>query len=118
MSTHGFIVESVDLFQRRIYIYRYIYTNNYRFSFCYRSKRNLLVGAPGYEDWRGKTLQFEPQSNEAIETSPTRGSASYSGYSVANIMIDKVEYIVQGAPRAGNKHGESYIYICIYTCVC
>ncbi|XP_022705592.1 integrin alpha pat-2-like [Varroa jacobsoni] len=68
--------------------------------------KNMLVGAPGFEDWSGESILFELPSHAGVETFTAEEPASYAGYSVANIYIKGEYFIVQGVPRGAKTFGQ------------
>lgn len=73
------------------------------------SSRKYVLGAPGFQDWSGKSVTYETAQGLQYPFSTTpvemRDSADYAGYAVDQIIIGDTEYVVHGAPRKDNVIG-------------
>ncbi|RWS13916.1 Integrin alpha-9-like protein, partial [Dinothrombium tinctorium] len=83
-----------------------------------QDKRRLILGAPGFYQWRGAVVTyflegFKRHTNpEMIQYSQTVDTDSYLGYSLASGYFDDSgkEQVVAGAPKDSFYRGSVYIF--------
>lgn len=90
----------------------YYYLAQCGFSAAFTAEGDVVLGSPGFDDWRGSVLQYESSLKTHVPPVPFGSSKwLYIGYSVASgrFFNDEDLSIAAGAPRGNDLQGEVYL---------